>query len=252
MLPEHARRHGHHDDGEIPNYWAYAKAFTLQDHMFEPVASYSLPDHLYMVSGWAARCTPADNADACVSDNNNPGNAAHVGTAGNKPEPPAPEYAWTDITYLLHKHGVSWRSYVAGGKTPDCDDGEMSCDASAQHFESELLERPGSMTSKRTTRSATSSISTSSLDLSGGKLSAVSWLTPSDELSEHPTALVSTGQNYVIHGSSTPHAEPSFVDSTVVFLYVRIGAASTTTSGRFRRQERVRSSCLLHDHQPGQ
>ena len=50
---------GYHDDGEIPNYWAYAKSFTLQDHMFEPVASYSLPDHLFMVSAWSATCTPA-------------------------------------------------------------------------------------------------------------------------------------------------------------------------------------------------
>ena len=27
---------GYHDGREIPNYWAYAKAFVLQDHMFEP------------------------------------------------------------------------------------------------------------------------------------------------------------------------------------------------------------------------
>ena len=27
---------GYHDAREIPNYWAYAKNFVLQDHMFEP------------------------------------------------------------------------------------------------------------------------------------------------------------------------------------------------------------------------
>ena len=52
---------GYHTDGEIPNYWAYAKSFTLLDHMYEPVASYSLPDHLFMVSGWSATCTPASD-----------------------------------------------------------------------------------------------------------------------------------------------------------------------------------------------
>ena len=41
---------------EIPNYWAYAKNFVLADHMFEPVKSWSLPDHLYLVSAWSARC----------------------------------------------------------------------------------------------------------------------------------------------------------------------------------------------------
>jgi phospholipase C len=40
---------GYHDAREIPNYWSYAQAFTLDDHMFEPVSSWSLPDHLYLV-----------------------------------------------------------------------------------------------------------------------------------------------------------------------------------------------------------
>ncbi len=44
----------YHVQSDIPNYWAYAKTFVLQDRMFEPVASYSLPSHLYMVSGWSA------------------------------------------------------------------------------------------------------------------------------------------------------------------------------------------------------
>ena len=47
---------GYHDAREIPNYWTYARDFTLHDHMFEPVASWSLPAHLYLVSGWAAHC----------------------------------------------------------------------------------------------------------------------------------------------------------------------------------------------------
>ena len=34
---------GYHDAREIPNYWTYAKDFVLQDHMFEPVDSWSLP-----------------------------------------------------------------------------------------------------------------------------------------------------------------------------------------------------------------
>ena len=45
---------GYHDEREIPNYWAYAKNFVLQDHMFEPNASWSLPEHLFMVSEWSA------------------------------------------------------------------------------------------------------------------------------------------------------------------------------------------------------
>jgi hypothetical protein len=42
---------------DIPNYWAYAKNFVLQDHMFEPSRSASLTAHLFMVSAWSAYCS---------------------------------------------------------------------------------------------------------------------------------------------------------------------------------------------------
>src|SRR6266516_2463783 len=47
---------GYHDAREIPNYWAYAKHFVLQDHLFAPNRGSSLPVHLALVSGWSARC----------------------------------------------------------------------------------------------------------------------------------------------------------------------------------------------------
>ena len=47
---------GYHDAREIPNYWTYAEDFVLQDHMFAPDSSWSLPAHLYKVSEWSAAC----------------------------------------------------------------------------------------------------------------------------------------------------------------------------------------------------
>ena len=38
----------YHDQREIPDYWTYAKAFVLQDRMFEPARSWSLVSHLDM------------------------------------------------------------------------------------------------------------------------------------------------------------------------------------------------------------
>ena len=34
---------GYHTDEDIPNYWAYARQFVLQDHLFEGVRSWSWP-----------------------------------------------------------------------------------------------------------------------------------------------------------------------------------------------------------------
>ena len=41
---------GYHDARELPNYWAYAEHFVLQDRMFESAFSWSLPSHLFFVS----------------------------------------------------------------------------------------------------------------------------------------------------------------------------------------------------------
>ena len=58
---------GFHTQSDIPNYWTYAKDFVLQDHMFEPNASWSLPAHLFLVSEWSAYCTEVDNPSSCVN-----------------------------------------------------------------------------------------------------------------------------------------------------------------------------------------
>jgi phospholipase C len=211
---------GYHDEGEIPNYWAYAKAFTLQDHLFEPVASYSLPDHLYMVSAWAALCTPPDDPTACTSNLTNPGNGAHLSFPGNKLVPPDPEYAWTDVTFILHQHGVTWNYFVAGGTEPDCDDGEMTCEAGTQNytFPSYWNVLPWFDDVKADKEVGNVADTSEFFDnLKNGKLAAVNWLIPSNELSEHPTALVSAGQAYVT-GIINAVMESPYWDSSVIFL----------------------------------
>jgi phospholipase C len=80
---------GWHDAREIPNYWSYAQQFVLQDHMYEPNSSWSLPSHLFMVSGWSAVCTEARNPQSCVNSLDGP--KSGLSTAKN-------DYAWTDLT----------------------------------------------------------------------------------------------------------------------------------------------------------
>src|SRR4051794_39543838 len=106
---------GFHDAQEIPNYWSYADNYVLQDRMFESVSSWSGPVHASMVSGWSATCTTPDDPFSCQS------------TIGLPEWPANPIYAQTDLTYLLHKAGVSWNYYVTSGIEPDCrDDAEVA------------------------------------------------------------------------------------------------------------------------------
>jgi phospholipase C len=92
---------------EIPNYWTYAKKFVLQDHLFAPADSWTLPAHLFLVSAWAAHCTDARDPMSCSSDLEL-GAEAQAQKSGQT----APIWAWTDITYLLHEQDVSWAYYV--------------------------------------------------------------------------------------------------------------------------------------------
>ena len=85
--------------------------------MFEPNLGWSLPSHLFMVSGWSARCSDPRDPATCVS-------------ALDRLDPDLsrrPEYAWTDLTYLLDRAGVSWAYYLEQGYQPDCDDGAATC-----------------------------------------------------------------------------------------------------------------------------
>lgn len=79
---------GYHDAREIPNYWAYAQHFVLQDAMFEPNSSWSLPAHLFEVSDWSATCT-ADTPMSCQDELINPGYPprGHRGTTASTPGP---------------------------------------------------------------------------------------------------------------------------------------------------------------------
>ena len=115
---------GYHDARELPNYWAYARHFVLQDHMFEPNSSASLATHLFMVSEWSARCRRKGDPMSCVNALENPLAPPHTppNPTGRKPD-----YAWTDLTYLMHRRHVSWRYYVFTGTQPDCSEDQMIC-----------------------------------------------------------------------------------------------------------------------------
>ena len=119
---------GYHTGSDLPNYWTYAHDFVLQDHMFEPDDSWSLPAHLFMVSAWSADCTRHNDPGSCRNAIQTPGIRPRTGNPLDPTSYKAPIYAWTDLTYLLHAHGVSWNYYVVPGVEPDCrDPATLSC-----------------------------------------------------------------------------------------------------------------------------
>jgi phospholipase C len=206
---------GYHDAREIPNYWTYAQNFVLQDHMFEPNASWSLPAHLFMVSGWSAKCT-SDDPMSCKNELQYLQTMEYKG--GKKVQ--RPFYAWTDLTYLLHKNNVSWGYYVADGTQPDCDDDAMFCDPKPQNAgTSEVMNPlPYFDTVRKNGQVGNIQPVSNFFDAAeNGTLPAVSWVIPNGKNSEHPSALISDGQAYVTSLINAIMKSPDW-NSTVIFL----------------------------------
>jgi phospholipase C len=170
---------GYHVRSDIPNYWAYAKNFVLDEHMFESVASWSFTSHLAMVSAWAAKCPNPANPMSCTSDLMPRDRTTTV------PEP----FAWTDLTWLLHAHHISWGYYLDHGAQSTTNPNGVP----------KLWDvMPGFTDVNQDNQEGNVQPLTSFFSQAGaGTLPAVSWIVPDQQDSEHPNALVSTGQAYV-------------------------------------------------------
>jgi phospholipase C len=205
---------GYHDAREIPNYWAYAQNFVLQDHLFEPNSSWSLPEHLFLVSVWSARCRSSDPS-SCTNEVERPANPPDQKRPQN-----SPHYAWTDLTYLLHKSSVSWAYYIEAGAEPDCASGSVTCSQTPQQFRTpgiwnplpyfDSVKQDGELGNIK-------DISNYFSDARGASLPAVSWIVPSHVDSEHPPAKVSQGQAWVTRLINAAMQSPQW-NSTAIFL----------------------------------
>jgi phospholipase C len=165
--------------------------------MFQSDSSWSMPQHLFLVSGWSARCSVRGNPMSCKPAIQDPGSppGEPQNTTGA-----IPDYAWTDLTYLLHKHDISWKYFVFKGAQPDCADNAMLCKAVGQNAKTPGIWNPlPYFDTVRQDRQGENiapfnDFLTAAKD---GTLPAVSWLTPAQSVSEHPPGLVSRGQAYV-------------------------------------------------------
>jgi phospholipase C len=128
--------------------------------------------------------------------------------------------AWTDITYLLHAHQVSWGYYVEDGTEPDCEDDSATCPQKPQSYKTPGIWNPlplftdvhqnGQLGNVQPVRNFLSSAK-------AGTLPAVSWVTPSQTNSEHPPASVHEGQAWVTNLINSIMSGPDW-SSTAIFL----------------------------------
>lgn len=170
---------GWHDYREIPNYWDYARLYVLQDRMFESVASYSLPAHLYMLAGQSG------------------------GYVGKTDQPFPSTFNFKEITELLMSGKIDWKYYVTSGNIPDTEDahvvGTRPQQVQTPHRYTLFNPLPAFPEVRDNPAQSSRLVDTSQFynDAKNGNLPQVSWVIPSDAVSEHGPSGVREGMAYV-------------------------------------------------------
>jgi phospholipase C len=202
----------YHTAREIPNYWTYARRFVLQDRMFAPADSWTLPAHLFLVSAWAASCSNPREPMSCRSN-------LDLGAefAAQRERRDVPIWAWTDITYLLHEHGVSW-SYYVGDDTCFFD----PCQRGAGREHTVLQQNPLPWFTTIRETGQMDRIQTHSeffRAAAAGNLPSVSWMLPHNGVGEHPAndEPIWRGQRHVTKVINAIMRGPDW-DETAIFL----------------------------------
>ncbi len=209
-----AARHdvmGYHTAAEIPNYWAYAQNFVIQDAMFESVRAWSLPAHLYLSSEWTAACANPKSALSCKTTTN-------IKTLGEVRQIP-----WVSLFELLDSKGVSWKYYLGAGREPDCSDGDMVCAPLTMDHKVPGIWNPAPLFAyvkaqgPKYLDAHVPDLKQFIDDVAKNALPQVSWVVPAQDYSEHPPAAVGEGMEFV---TSLVNAvmQSSYWNSTAIFL----------------------------------
>jgi phospholipase C len=197
------------DRTNIPNYWAYADAFVLHDRMFAPTDGWTLPAHLFLVSGWSAYCPDPADPMSCLS------NVDLRSDEQRWEYGEEPIYAWTDITWLLDQYDVSWGYYVANGTCafPPClgEGGETTPSNRNPLPGFTDVHETGQLDRVQTHDDFVEQVAS-------GTLPAVSWVIPG-ESSDHPSSGrgIRAGQAYVTELINAV-GESDLWESSAVFL----------------------------------
>ncbi len=150
---------GYYDGSDIPNYWAYAKHFTLADHFLSSLMGPSLPNHLYTVA------------------------AQSGGETKNRREPPPGEYDFETLAELLENSRVSWKYY--DGKPNPRSFGLWN-------------PLPGFKSFKKNSSLMAHLVPNTEYfkDLRNGTFPSVAWIVPNGRESEHPPGNIQLGMWY--------------------------------------------------------
>lgn len=170
---------------DIPDYWAYARHFTLDDNFFSTIMGNSFANHLFTIAGKdnGVDGSPAGTLNAWGCDSPSSAVVEEEGAHG-KLRYVYPCFNFKTIGDELDQHHISWTYYAPSQGTPGYF--WNSYDA-IKHIRNGL---------DWTTHMA--DYTSFAGDARSGQLPAVSWLVQPFDVSDHPGFSICAGENWTV------------------------------------------------------
>jgi phospholipase C len=191
---------------DIPNYWAYARRFALDDHFFSTIVGASFPNHLVTVAGTSVNTVdnPVNNVNnSWGCDSGRHSRVAAVNPYSGRSYYVKPCFTLRTLADELNAAGVSWKYY----SPPPFHSGFI--------WNALDYVRNDRYSSLWGTKVAPSSDFIR--DIRRGALPQVSWLISGQRQSDHPPSSICIGENWVVKQLDALMRSPLW-RSTVVFL----------------------------------
>lgn len=196
---------------DIPNYWNYASTFTLADNNFSQIDANTFGNHLYTIAG------TNDNVDALPvtpggGATNQWGCDAPTGTTVEERAPDGtttnvyPCFSFMTLADELNAAGISWKYYAQTTKG-----------ASGYQFSTY-----DAIKQIRTTSQWTSHVvpyTQFASDAASGNLPAVSWVTTTVALSDHPPSSICTGENWSVQQIDAVMNGPNWSSTAIALTW---------------------------------
>lgn len=196
---------------DIPNFWQYAKTFSLADHFFSTIAGPSFANHLVTIAGQSMhvisnvqRTGPPDSW-GCDS---HPGSWAETYKQG-KYGRTAPCFNAQTVADEADAASVSWRYYAAPLGKPGYI---WSTYDAIKHVRNSTEWKSNAVPD-------TTFIS----DVQRGKLAAISWVTTNLPTSGHPPASMCASGNWVVKQINAVMQSPYWQNTAIILTWDDFG-----------------------------
>jgi len=188
---------------DIPNYWSYASAYTLDDAFFSTIMGPSFPNHIFSIAAEDANVDSNPYASRWGCDAP-PGTTVEQRAPNGAITHTFPCFDFRTVGDVLDAHKIPWKYYAPG---QDQSGYVWSAFDAIKHvrfgpdWQSHVVDQ-----------------SQFSADAAAGTLPPVSWLVQPQNVSDHPPASICQGENWTVQQINAIMGNPEEWAHTAIIL----------------------------------